>query len=293
MVKDMKNENEKKNPILKVLLIILLIIFSLLLYSRFIATSGLKVKEYKIENSNIPNNFHGFKIIHLSDIHYGRTITSKRLEEIVEKINFIKPDIVVLTGDLLDKNTELSEEQLEELSNILSKINVTIGKYAISGNHDCFFENWENIIENGGFTNLNNTYEYIYKEGYEPLLLSGLNTRQEETSVITRYNTLQVKIENSNIDSIYNILLLHEPDLIDNINIEDYQLILAGHSHNGQIRLPFIGAIIKPDGAKKYYDEYYELGNTKLYISSGLGTSGLDFRLFNRPSINFYRLTNK
>ena len=85
--------------------------------------------------------------------------------------------------------------------------------------------------------------------------------------------------------------MLHEPDYIDQIGYEDYDLILAGHSHNGQVRVPFIGAVVLPVGAKKYYKEHYDLGDTKLYISSGIGTSTLNFRLFNRPSINFYRIT--
>ena len=68
---------------------------------------------------------------------------------------------------------------------------------------------------------------------------------------------------------------------------------MAGHSHNGQVRLPFIGAIVKNQGAKKYYNEYYKIKNTDLYISGGIGTSTLPFRLFNRPNINFYRLRSK
>ena len=90
----------------------------------------------------------------------------------------------------------------------------------------------------------------------------------------------------------YKILLLHEPDFIEDVNYQEFNLILAGHSHNGQVRLPFIGALYTPDGSKKYYDEYYDLGKSKLYISSGLGTSTINFRFFNRPSFNFYRLTN-
>ena len=72
-----------------------------------------------------------------------------------------------------------------------------------------------------------------------------------------------------------------------------FNLILAGHSHHGQIRLPLIGAIILPDGAKKYYNGYYEFNKTKLYISNGIGTSTINFRLFNKPSFNLYRITNK
>lgn len=287
---DMK---DKKHPIFRIFIIILLFMFSILLYSRFISTSGVKVKEYKIVNSNITDNYHGLKIVHLSDIHYGSIINDKRLEEIVEHINYINPDIVVITGDLIDNDTKLTEENVDNISTILSKIKISIGKYAIRGNHDYYFEEWESIINNSNFINLDNSYDLIYKDGYEPILISGLSSMQDKVDFNTRYNELQQDINNNNIDTIFNILLLHEPDLIDHINTNDYNLVLAGHSHNGQVRLPIIGALIKADGAKKYYDEYYKVNDTDLYISSGLGTSGLDFRFFNRPSINFYRITNK
>lgn len=284
---------EKKHRIISLFILILLFIFCLLLYSRFISTSGLKVKEYKIINNNITNNYHGLKIIHLSDIHYGSTINNSRLEEIVEKINYIKPDVVVITGDLIDKDYTLNEKDIENITTILSKIKVTLGKYAIRGNHDYYFKDWDTIIHNSDFINLDNSYELIYKDGHEPILISGLSSMQDEIDFNTRYNNLQKEIASNNVKSIFNILLVHEPDLISSINTNDYNLVLAGHSHNGQIRLPIIGALIKADGAKKYYDEYYKVNNTDLYISSGLGTSGLDFRFFNRPSFNFYRITNK
>ena len=293
MVKSMKREKLKTNPIFKLIIIILLILFCLLLYSRFISTSGLKVKEYKIVNENISDNFHGLKIIHISDIHFGSIINSKRLEKLVEKINFIKPDIVVLTGDLIDRDTKLNEQDIEDISNNLKKINANIEKYAIRGNHDYYFSDWETIIENGNFINLDNNYDYIYKDGYEPILITGLSSIQDSTDFTTRYDNLHQEIENQDINSIYQILLIHEPDLIDNITLNNYNLVLAGHSHNGQIRLPFIGSLIKVDGAKKYYDEYYQIEDTQLYISGGIGTSNLDFRFFNKPSFNLYRLTNK
>lgn len=289
----MKKEETKKHPILKIIFILLVIIFCLLLYSRFVSTSGLKVKEYHLTNSNITDNFNGFKIIHISDIHYGRVINNKRLEEIVEKINSLKPDIVVLTGDLIDRNVKLEQEDIELLTKTLLKINVTIDKYAIKGNHDYSFTEWNNVIENSNFINLGDKYELIYKNGYDPILIAGLNSMQENISFATRFENIQQEINKENIKSIYNILLVHEPDPIDEINLDNYQLVLGGHSHNGQVRLPLIGPLVKADGAKKYYDEHYKIGNTELYISSGLGTTGLDFRFFNKPSFNLYRITNK
>lgn len=288
------NEEKKKHPIIKFIIITILIISSILIYSRYIATKGLITKEYKIKNNYISDNFYGFKIAHISDIHYGRTTNKKDLEKIVNEINKLKPDIVVLTGDLIDKDTQIDDNLKSEITETLSSINVTIGKYIISGNHDINYKDWEDIINNCGFKNIDNNYELIYNDGYTPLLLAGISSNlNNEISIQERYNNILTYTNSEDINSLYKILLIHEPDYIDNIDYSNFNLILAGHSHNGQIRLPFIGATILPEGAKKYYKEYYKINNTDLYISSGIGTSSFSFRLFNKPSINFYRLTNK
>lgn len=290
----MNEEEKKKHPVIKFLIIFVLIITAILLYSRFVATKGLITKEYKITSNNIQDNFHGFKVAHISDIHYGRTTDKSDLEKIVKEINLLKPDIVVLTGDLIDKDTKLDETLKNEIIESLSLINVTVGKYAISGNHDIKFSEWESIINDSGFKNISDNYELIYNDGYTPILLAGLSSNlKNSTNISERYNKISTYASEENIRDLYKILLIHEPDYINDIDYSTFNLILAGHSHNGQVRLPFIGGIILPNGAKKYYKEYYKLNNTDLYISSGIGTSQISFRLFNRPSINFYRLTNK
>lgn len=299
-----KQEEKEKMSLWKkivlVLSVIALMLCGAIYYSRYIATTGLIVKEYKITNSALPDSFHGAKIVHISDIHYKTTYFKREIEKMVNKINQLKPDIVVLTGDLFDKDTNYDNEDFTELSNLLSKIDATIGKYAISGNHDVKIVEWETVIKNSGFINLDNRYELLYKNSLKPILVAGvssnLNNLQDISSrmkEIDNYLTsIQNNEKNNNIPA-YKILFIHEPDYIDDIDYQRYQLILAGHSHNGQVRVPGIGAMVLPDGAKKYYKEHYALNDTELYISSGLGTSTYPYRLFNKPSINFYRLTNK
>ncbi len=273
------------------LIIIILLISSILLYSRFIATKGLKIKEYKVVNTKITDSYHGLKIVHLSDVHYGSTINEKELNNIVDKINEINPDIVVLTGDLIDDRISYNKDII---INCLSKINAKLGKYAISGNHDLPLDNYNYIIKESGFTNLDNTYELIYYKSNEPIIISGIGYGEEDVGIKTeQFDKYISELKADDIKPIYSILLVHEPDTVDNLDLSKYDLVLAGHSHNGQVRLPFIGALYTPDSAKNYYDEYYKINNTDLYISSGLGTSMYKFRLFNKPSINFYRITNK
>lgn len=273
--------------------IIVLIISGLLLYSRFIATSGLNVKEYKVVNDKITDEYHGLKIVHLSDIHFGSTITENDLDHLVNKVNELNPDIVVITGDIIDERISYDKNILIDY---LKKIQSKLGKFAISGNHDLPLDDFNSIVEESGFTNLDNTYELIYANSNKPIIISGISSNYSDSSNI---DTKTAKFDNyianltDDIKPIYSILLIHEPDFIDSLNIDNYDLILAGHSHGGQVKLPLIKKLYTPYGAKKYYDEYYKVNQTDLYISSGLGTSKLKFRLFNRPSINFYRITNK
>ena len=273
--------------------VIILIISGLLLYSRFIATSGLNVKEYKVVNDKITDEYHGLKIVHLSDIHFGSTITENDLDHLVNKVNELNPDIVVITGDIIDERISYDKNILIDY---LKKIQSKLGKFAISGNHDLPLDDFNSIVEESGFTNLDNTYKLIYANSSKPIIISGISSNYSDSSNIgTKTAEFDSYIANltDDIKPIYSILLIHEPDFIDSLNIDNYDLILAGHSHGGQVKLPLIKKLYTPYGAKKYYDEYYKINQTDLYISSGLGTSKLKFRLFNRPSINFYRITNK
>lgn len=284
-------EKEKHFSILKLIILIILIIALIIAYGFLIEPKLITVKEHKITVNNLPDNFNGFKIVHISDLHYGRMFDEDRLKKLVNSINEQKPDIVVLTGDLIDKDTNMTIDEANKISAELNKINSTSGKYAISGNNDLKFDEWTNIITNGGFIDLNNTYDTIYKDGYQNIFIAGASTLQDKQSINDKVKTSIDYLNSFDKNGpVYKILLLHEPDVIDDINVNPFDLILAGHSHAGQVRLPFIGAIYLPDGAKKYYESYYKLKNSDLYISNGLGVSDYNFRLFNTPSYNLYRI---
>ncbi len=271
------------------IIFILFIIFSLivLIYARYVGTKGLNVKEYKIVSSKITSEYHGLKIAHLSDIHFGSSVNGKDLEKLVYEVNLTKPDIIVITGDLLTDEWEYDVNDLD----VLKGLKANLGKYIISGNHDNL-DLYNEIVERIEFTNLNDTYKLIYNNSNQPIVISGISSNLINDNISEKTNDFKNYLEN-NVSPIYSILLIHEPDYIDNVDLNNYDLVLAGHSHAGQVRIPLIGSIITPVGSKKYYNEYYNVNDTDLYISSGIGTSVMRIRLFNRPSFNFYRLTNK
>ena len=250
------------------------------------------VKEYPLYSTTIDNSYNGLKIAHLSDIHYGLGMTKNDLEKIVKDVNSLKPDIIVFTGDLV--NNSITNKQYKELVTVMNKLEAKLGKYAIDGNHDYIYKNFNKLIEDCGFTNLNDTYDIIYNESYESIFIAGVSNNTYTTKKIEdKTETIFDFMNSEEYKSKYSILLMHEPDFIEDIDYKLFNIVLAGHSHAGQVRLPFIGVLYTPKYARKYYEPYYKLDNTELYISNGLGTSEIPIRLFNRPSYNFYRLYKK
>lgn len=273
---------EKFSKVFKVVFIVFAIISSFLLYARYVATFGIVVREYSIVSDKLPEEYHGLKIVHISDIHYGSTTFKKELNNLEKKVAVLKPDILIFTGDLIDKDYECTDNDINAITEVLSKMNSTIGKFAVDGNQDD--EKYEDIMKKSGFTLLNNTSNLIYKSANNPIYINGID------SSLNNKADIKSTFEKSN-KGIFTITLMHETSSIDTILDEyDVDIILAGHSRNGQIKLPLIGPIFRSNGSKKYFDDYYKVKNTDIYISGGIGTNEIPLRLFNRPSINLYRL---
>ena len=269
------------------ILIILILILLLAIWGKFGEPNILAINDYKIESDKISKDFNGLKIVQFSDLHFG-SYKEHRLDKLVKNINSLKPDIVVFTGDLIEENYEITDKEIKSLVNHLSKINAKLGKYTVIGNHDVNNEHFENIMYDSKFILLKNNYDIIYNEKSEPLLLFGLDDSLEGSPNIS-------SIKEKNLLNIqYKIVLMHEPDYIDEfVSDYDVSLVLAGHSHNGQVKIPGIRPIYLPKGCKKYYKSYYDVKGVPLYISNGVGGSILDFRLGSIPSINVYRLYQK
>ena len=271
--------------VLKWIIIIVLIFILIILYARYIGTAGFNTDEYTIYDNNLPNSFDGLKIVHFSDIHYNRAININKVNKIVDEINLINPDIVVFTGDLIDKDMDLTKKDYNDLSNSLSKIKAKLGKYAIIGEDDIYkdLDKVTSVFEQSNFKYLDNSSDILYKPDASSIFIGGLGPLTYDKDDIDK------TINDSDIS--YKIILIHEPDIAQKIK-SDYQinLLLAGHTHGGQIRLPYIGAIYNHEYAKKYHDNYYNLDGTNFYISNGIGVSTINYRLWNRPSINLYRI---
>ncbi len=298
--KEIQNEieeeksREKRKKIVKtffkITIIIIVCFFSLYFYAKYEPTIGLIVKETRITNQKIPDSFNGSKIIHFTDIDYGNNIFQEELDNLVKVINERKPDIVIFTGNLIDKDYNLSTKEKEKIITSLKKISASTSKYAVCGKDD-EIDVFTTIMNQSDFTILDNSYDLIYNSN-TPILLVGLSSYVSGgRNIDEAFKYFKEETHNSNI---YTISIMSETEDLDEI-ITNYNpdLVLAGNSLNGEIRLPYIGGLIRQEGSSKYINPHYKKNSTDIYISGGLTSKTIGFRIFNNPSINFYRLTNK
>lgn len=277
----------KKYKILNYILFIILIIIFIVVYSKYIGTKGLKVKEYRVDSTILSSNFSGLKVVHFSDLLYKSTVNIEDLNNLVKRINELNPDIVVFTGDLVNKNVKVSDKDIETLKTQLTRINSKLGKYAIYGDADYSLKKYEDIMTSSNFKILNNSYDEIYYKSNDAMYIVGLPSSIKE------------KVNIDEAFSFYNdeerrfiITLVHDGNTIKYIDDSNYEvdMILGGHSLNGSVIIPFYGGLLKENNTYKYSEPEYSKGITKIFISSGIGTNNYGYRFLNKPSFNLYRL---
>lgn len=247
-----------------IIISIIFCIFLIVIYARFKATSGLKVYEYKVSDSSLPDSFHGVKVVQFSDLYFGNTVDIDYLDDIVSSINNLKPDIVVFTGDLISH--EVDDETKAKIIESLKSINPVIGKYAVKGDAD--IDLFDEIIKASGFVNVSNSSVKAFYKSDTPIVITGQDVQSD----------------------LFSILLIHQPDSLDSFENKP-NFAIAGHSLNGQINIPIVKKLFLKNGSKKYYNGFYDADDTTLYVSNGIGTPEFKYRLFNKPSITLFRLT--
>lgn len=271
-----KNVKIKPRRMVKILFLVIIILFLLFLYARYINTSGLVVKETAIIDEAMNEAYNGLKIVQFSDIHYGRTTFQDDMEKLVQSINELNPDILIFTGDLFDSDN-ISDEDIKLMSDYLSELQARLFKFAVIGDYDQqYIDTYHLIMNDSGFTILDNTSKLVYDNALEPINFVGLTSTSDIKSLYD--------------NDYFTITIMHQPDMVQ--DLPNSNIVFAGHSLGGQIKIPFIGGIIKKDGARTYLNDYYKVDGMQLYISNGIGTENFSFRLFNKPSITLYRLYN-
>lgn len=277
-----------KGKIISIIFFIILLVTLLFLYAKYVGIKGLIVKEYRVESNILTSNFSGIKIVHFSDLIYNSTVDKNDVKELVSRINELKPDIVVFTGDLVNKNKKYKNEDIEFLEEQLLNIEATIGKYAVYGDADYSFEDYKTIMEKAKFNILNNSYDEIFYKNNDSMFIVGLPSSSKEEVKFEEAFSFYKEDEKRK----YIIVLAHDGKTIKLLDDTTYEvdLVLGGHSLNGSVVVPYYGGIFLDDLADKYYQEHYSKGITDIFISSGIGTNKYPYRIFNKPSFNLYRL---
>lgn len=248
--------------------------------------------------SQLPPAFDGYRIVHLSDLH-GKGF-GKEQQRLLKLVKEQQPDLIVFTGDLTDSGT--TEEQQRSLE-LMRGLVVLAPVYLITGNHDQTvggFGPLQNDLEETGVKVLRNETVLLTRGG-DQIRLSGIDDPQFDAYVgakaSVRANMAEAQeealaatssgAEETGPKAPFSILLAHRPELMAEYATAGYDLILAGHAHGGQVRLPFIGGVVAPgQGFNPRYSEgaYTEFGATMI-VSRGLGNSIIPQRLFNRPEV--------
>lgn len=284
----MEEKKNNKHVLIVILGILIILITSIILYSRYIATKGLQVIEKSVVDKNLPASFNGFKVAQFADIHYGKTTSLEDIKKMVKNINKLNPDIVIFSGDLFDNDIKVSEKDINKLKDELSKIDASINKYAVKGDNDYKqITDFETIFKYANFTILDNSNEMIYYKDTTPIKIVGTTSLlKSKIDYESAFNTFGDENE------YFTILISHEPNVIEHVKDYNINLLFTSNSLGGLINIPFIGGIIKFEGSDNYIKGYYKVNNTQMYVNSGIGTQKYNFRLFNRPSINLYRVYN-
>ncbi|MBA2870613.1 hypothetical protein HNQ85_000883 [Anoxybacillus calidus] len=257
------------------------------LYARFIEPKQLVTTNHVISHPLIPKSFDGVKIVQFSDTHLGHFYDLKQLERIVHKINELNPDLVVFTGDLIDEPNKYPDTK--QIIPILKKIEARLGKFSIYGNHDhggYGTEIYLDIMNRANFKTLINEHVIIELLDKSKIAIAGLDDMmlgKPNFSAMTRDIP----------PNTYTIALLHEPDGANITASFPVHLQLSGHSHGGQIQIPFLGPLVTPPLAVKYYEGFYKINDLTLYVNRGLGTTRMPFRFFSLPELTVFTLKHQ
>lgn len=248
------------------------------------SNTALELNKYTIVSEKIPKSFDGFRIAHVSDLHNAEIGDNNVL--LLNMLRQSEPDIIAITGDLIDSrntNIDVALQFAEQASQIAPC-------YYVTGNHEARTGEYRELQKGLmalGITVLEDQRMKLEKSG-ESITLLGINDPSFQTNdlfgdaqSITHYK-LQMLVQ---IEAGYTILLSHRPELFDIYQKNDIDLILSGHAHGGQFRIPFVGGLIAPNQGffPKYDAGLYTEQDTNMIVSRGIGNSIIPFRINNRP----------
>ncbi len=245
-------------------------------YPVFIERNIVKINRYRITVPSLPSSFNGFKIVQLTDLHYGPLVSLDFIEGVVEKANKHKPDIIVCTGDYVHERN--STEQIDAVWPVLLKLKAKHGVYSVLGNHDHWADTSKSIewLERSG-QSVRHICRAIYRSN-ERIVIGGAGDLWEDKLNIDE--CFKTSDEND-----FRVLLTHNPDSVDTKFTTPVSLFLSGHTHGGQVSIPFYGPPVLPVKNKKYSRGLINTDKGPLFISKGIGWAIYPVRFNCAPEI--------
>lgn len=276
-----KTKKKTKRILLSLLSLLILLIIALPFYAWKVKPFLVHVNHVELgkKNERTPLN-----VVQISDLQVSEYYETNRLDKVIEKVNAQKPDILLFTGDLFDNYSKYPEQRAPMIEK-LNAFKANIGKYAVWGNHDYgggAVRVYEDVMSAGGFTVLRNQGETLTLSDGRQVFLGGL-----DDSLLGNPSVSDTLAYRQNYD--YAITMTHEPDVADAFIGTDTQLVLAGHSHGGQVWIPFYP--IKNVLAEKYTRGLYQLDAiTQLYVNTGIGTTSIHARFGVIPEVTQFTI---
>ena len=270
----------------KIILPCVLLVLALLIVWTLWGNTALQVSEYHIVSGRIPQGFDGFRIAQVSDLHNAEF--GEGNNELIERLSRTEPDIIVLTGDLIDSRKTDIDIALGFVRQAVEIAPV----YYVSGNHESRVGEYERLkagLEEAGAVVLENRKVQIIREG-ESITLMGIDDPSFRADYLfgDAASVARMEIENQRGDfDGYTILLSHRPELFDLYVDTGMDLVFSGHAHGGQFRLPILGGLVAPN--QGFFPQYdagrFDEENTTMIVSRGVGNSIIPIRFNNRPEI--------
>lgn len=272
----------KKKRIIHIVVVIIAIISIFYLWQN----NAITTTEINYCNTKIPNEFNGYRIVHISDLHNEKF--GKNQERLLRGICAVSPDIIVVTGDLIDRRKYDLDTAMVFINGAVEIAPV----YYVSGNHEAWSGDYKNIsgnLSSCGVQILDDNKVELIKGGGKIEILGVSDTDFLTSGYMDGTNSSKLKehLKRLSDDSVFQILLSHRPELFDLYADKNIDLIFSGHAHGGQFRIPFIGGLVAPDQGlfPKYSSGAYTQNQSTLIVSRGLGNSIIPIRIFNRPEI--------
>lgn len=283
----MKTKKQNKGKILSIILVLILTFIIWVTWTNINITTS----HVTIENKKIPAEFSGFKIAQVSDLH-----NHQWGQKLIKKLKTEKPDVIAITGDLIDS----SHTDVDIAMEFIKQAREIAPVYYVTGNHEAWIEDYEILEEKliKAKVNMMDDESTFIKIGDSQIQILGVKdpefVESEDEYHIQSIN-VRIKLDEQIEKDYFNMVLSHRPELFEQYVIAGADLVLTGHAHGGQIRLPFIGGLVAPNQGMfpKYSAGLYTKESTTMVVSRGLGNSIIPIRINNTPELVIIILKRK